>query len=198
MERYIKKLKSTYDEISSTHDNDLMININNLQGPAPTLVIEEPATEVDSEEEKIQNSASLLTEITELNPVEKVQGRDFCNAWLGQFPWLEYDSNTKLMKCSICIKHCKKGVFVKGSKRYRLDGLVVHAQCKKHLQSIKSKEASSKALTVFERAFLSSQKEILKYFRIVHYICDENMAMMKYMSMCGLLKDIGLSLPNTH
>ena len=49
--------------------------------------------------------------------------RNFRTSWLDEFPWLEFDKESRLMKCKICLKFENNGSFVTGSHFFRKDSV---------------------------------------------------------------------------
>lgn len=126
-------------------------------------------------------------------PSTSSASRDFCTKWLKTFPWLIFNGS---MFCKWCLKFHNKGKFIKGSKRFKIDGLRNHASSKKHINSIKTMKNNSSLLTLFQKSFLLAQKEFERYFRLIHFIAKENLAIVKYPQLIRLMKDMGFNFPS--
>ena len=167
MDKYIRKLKRTHDQLFPEENAPVSFMTQEIVPNHDLINI------TDSENEEVSPTKDNTSD----------SEREFCYLWLNYFPWLAYNKSTKMMTCSICVRFCKTGKFIKGCKRYKIDGLRNHASCKKHIESLKLKSESERSLTIYQRAFLSGQKEVLKYFQTIHYIWAENLPMAKYVSM---------------
>ena len=173
-----KKLKRNRESISSQQET--VVNL----GPISTS---QRPTLTDSSNDEEEKSDQIETASS---------SRDFCQKWLKYFPWLEYEESKQTMYCKLCKTYQKNGKFVKGCKRFKIDGLRSHAASPKHLQSIMIKQDSVNSLTIFQKTFLNAQKEIHKYFTIIEYIIKENLAIVKYPTIIQLAKKLGVQFTN--
>lgn len=140
----------------------------------------------EEEQEKIEqepNNGVIST--------SSLEARGFCTKWLRAFIWLTLEKD--MMICKWCKRFQKKGKFVKGSLRYKIDGLRNHASSKKHLQSIGLLRDTANMQPVFQKTFLLAQKEFERHFRLVEFIAKENLAIVKYPQLINLMKSMGVT-----
>ena len=60
----------------------------------------------------------------------------FQTKWLGEFPWLHYDTQLNIMKCRLCEKHKKSLGFARGVKIFSRSYIVGHMSMKKHKEAM--------------------------------------------------------------
>jgi hypothetical protein len=123
--------------------------------------------------------------------------RSFCSNWLDYFPWLLFDKEHSLMRCSICIKHVKKGKYTKGVKRFRIDGLKRHAQSKKHMAGLKSEVLSNTNKLNFDPLWFSFYSDMVKLVQTAKFCLDHNFSITTFKSLCSFLRELGIKFKTT-
>ncbi|XP_052250190.1 uncharacterized protein LOC127871224 isoform X1 [Dreissena polymorpha] len=110
--------------------------------------------------------------------------RTFQQSWQSGREWLQYDPETQLMRCQLCIEFygpsSNDNIFIKGSSYLRIDGIQLHENSPNHFKAVQAKQAKStpkssstaaKALKTLRQA---DYDKLVNKFRNAHAVCKNN------------------------
>ena len=177
-EKKLKKMKRDRDTFQSGIYPKDRVDLGTIQP--------DDDSQTGSEDEK---DAMVVEQSTATTSSDRI----FCKKWLSIFPWLLH--RDEKMFCQWCLNFHKKGSFVRGSKRFKIDGLRNHASSKKHLESISLKRMAANAQTMLQQTFILAQREFDRYFKLVKFVTKENLAIIKYQQLIKLAKTLGIVFP---
>ncbi|XP_052274966.1 zinc finger protein 862-like isoform X2 [Dreissena polymorpha] len=128
--------------------------------------------------------------------------RTFQQSWQSGREWLQYDPETQLMRCQLCIEFygpsSNDNIFIKGSSYLRIDGIQLHENSPNHFKAVQAKQAKStpkssstaaKALKTLRQA---DYDKLVNKFRNAHAVCKNNLSFKTYEMICQLDKMKGL------
>ena len=73
--------------------------------------------------------------------------RTFQQSWQSGREWLQYDPETQLMRCQLCIEFyghsSNDNIYIKGSSYLRIDGIQLHENSPNHFKAVQAKQAKS-------------------------------------------------------
>uniref|UniRef100_A0A1X7VE37 C17orf113 probable zinc finger domain-containing protein n=1 Tax=Amphimedon queenslandica TaxID=400682 RepID=A0A1X7VE37_AMPQE len=121
--------------------------------------------------------------------------RNFVPSRKDNYSWLEYDSSSGKMFCTLCRKHKKKNAFsTSGSTKFRRSALTDHSKSLEHTDAVCATHKSKQAFPIFASAIESADKAILTLLKAVYFIAKEDIAILKYLELLNLLESC--SSPN--
>ena len=102
------------------------------RSPSPA-VDDEPACGVESDHDAHTPQAQAQKRIrtsTSTNSKCRQHGQGFSKSWLAKFDWLTYNSVDNSMGCRLCRQQRCEGVWVSGTRNFRVKSLALHAASK--------------------------------------------------------------------
>ncbi|XP_069130425.1 zinc finger protein 862-like isoform X2 [Argopecten irradians] len=133
--------------------------------------------------------------------------RSFQKDWKDRFHWLDYSEESKLMKCTICIKYDKSvppGTFVTGTSNYKIDMLRRHEGSETHIQSLQRHTAltSKPGSSCAEKSLLTMNKaaasKLVLLMRNAHFIAKLGKPYTEFVAMCHLDTAKGIDIGQTY
>jgi hypothetical protein len=117
--------------------------------------------------------------------------RPFPPSWLQIFPWLFYDEKKNVMICKFCLAKNKSNKFARGSNRFKIDGPAYHSRTSQHHDAIELTLASNVMKQTLDAFWASRNTDLVKLLMHVKFICDENLPISTFASLCAHLKRVG-------
>jgi hypothetical protein len=122
--------------------------------------------------------------------VKKPKIRQFRQEWLKCYPWLTHNAETG-MHCTFCTKHKMKNVYVSGNKDYQNSSLLRHQISDMHQQALKLNKLSENLEKGVETLQNQSVDKLIPQLRTVMFLCKENIALDKFLSIIELQQQNG-------
>jgi hypothetical protein len=189
------KVKTNDDKPSTNLSNS---NIPHLPPQAP-----KPST-LTTTESDLRTSERCFSEPTDdticanipdslkiVTSAPAADGRPFPDVWLKLFPWLEYNHATNLMKCIFCSIKKKANKFATGSGRFKIDGPITHSGSQLHLEALQETLQSKFMKSKIDAFWASQHGDLVKLLMHMKFICDENLPISLFASLCAHLRRIG-------
>ena len=118
--------------------------------------------------------------------------RSFQVKWLLEYQWLVFKDGQ--MFCQVCIDSNQINSFTKGSTNFRTSNMKDHIKTADHRHAIQVPILQKKQKRLIEKMNDDKEQAILVAMKTVHWLCSEDVALMKFKSLMSLLKD--LDVPN--
>ncbi len=138
----------------------------------------------------------------------KKRKRQFIPSWSKEFTWLDFNEVQNVMVCHLCVEFPtyadKESPFYKGTtSTFRKSSIKTHAKSKAHASCVLAKKAKENPQnTPMATAVAKLNKEnfeILKtLFRTAYYVAKEEVALVKFRSLCKLQMANGVDVKNTY
>lgn len=153
----------------------------------PVSLLAEPTTSTDNQVEDV--GTSTCTEETKKDKKPRSCSED----WKKDYPWLTFDSNKKLMFCTVCLSvgpH-RNNAFVVGCDNFRKSTVRDHVTTKCHIHSVAAPRHRENQETCQKVVFSKQEKGMATAVRAVHWMVQEDLALSKYTSLMQLLQESG-------
>ena len=122
--------------------------------------------------------------------VEQETTRVIVDAWFKLFPWLTYDKEEKVMRCTVCMEDkVAKNSFTRGCSNFRKSALTEHAATLDHRNALKTPVHRSNQEEVAKNVLTKEENGIAQAVKAVHWIVSEDLPLSKYDSFMSLMAE---------
>ena len=122
--------------------------------------------------------------------VEQETTRTIVDAWFKLFPWLTYDKEEKVMRCTVCMEDkVAKNSFTWWCSNFRKSALTEHVATLDHKNALKTPVQRSNQEEVAKIVLTKEENGIAQAVKAVHWIVSEDLPLSKYGSFMSLMAE---------
>ena len=111
---------------------------------------------------------------------EQETTRTIVDAWFKLFPWLTYDKEQKVMRCTVCMEDkVAENSFTKWYRNFRKSTLTEHVETLDHRNALKTPVHTSNQEEVVKIVLTKEENGIAQVVKAVHWIVSEDLPLSK-------------------
>lgn len=135
-----------------------------------------------------------LPKSNEKNAAGNQEKPKFQTKWLKLNPWLTYDAEKDIMRCKLCIKCNFSNSMALGCNNFKTTTLTRHIDSSDHKRALRAETERENLEKTINKMDSKEYSGIILCMKVVYWMTKEGIAMTKYRSLMGLLKN--LNTPN--
>ena len=129
-------------------------------------------------------------------PSSPVVQRAFVPGWKKDFPWLDYDSAEKSMRCTLCVSQKHDTIWATGTANFRLKTVRDHAQSNVHLLAVAANDKTQRGVVPGMAATMAKRHSAVMLAmraRPSYWLVVEEVANIKFNNFMAFLRDCGVA-----